>query len=185
MSYDYVKTRENLYGTDPDTIARNTPIYGHTGRFAVLEGEEKATYAERGQQFIREHEPKGILEEQLVQMIHDNAWRINRAAAEEQRIWAATDNGKDGDGRALTKLNSYSAARERTMFRAVSELRKIQAERRAKEAAANKAAEGDKPKKAKDEKGKTSPPVQNGFVPSECETWLMFERFLHPNHPHS
>jgi hypothetical protein len=174
MSYDYVKTRENLYSPDPDTIARNTPIYGELGRFAVLEGDEKATYAERGQQFIREFEPKGILEEQLVQMIHDNAWRINRAAAEEQRIWAATDNGKDGDGRALTKLNSYSATRERAMFRAISELRKIQAERRAKEADANK------PKNVKGPKEKTSPPVQNGFVPSECQTWLMFERFLHP-----
>jgi hypothetical protein len=177
MSYDYAKTRENLYAPHPDTIARNTPIYGELGRFAVLEGDEKATYAERGQQFVREFEPKGILEEQLVHMIHDNAWRVNRAAAEEQRIWAATDNGKDGDGRALTKLNSYSAARERAMFRAISELRKIQAERRAKEVAANQ------PKKAPEGKQIATPPAHKAFVPSECQIWLMFERFLHPIQP--
>jgi hypothetical protein len=154
---DYTRTRDNLHRPDPDTFAREIPIYGNLGRFAVLEGDEKAAYAECVQDYIQLYQPVGILERDLVGMIADNAWRANRASVEEQRLLSDIDSGKDVEGRGSGRMKAYSASRERAMFRVIYELRLIQDDRRA--------------------------PNPQPFVLSECQTWLTYERFLHPLNP--
>jgi hypothetical protein len=177
LANDYVETRERLYGPDPDTIARVIPVYGELGRFAVLTGDEKVSYAQRAKQYIEQHQPVGILEEELVRMIYDNAWRINRAAVEEQRLWAELDRGRPGDGHALTKVNAYAAARERTMFQAIRELNKRQ------EARLGCGGRQPVPQAVSPADLLPPSPADTPFQPQTCETWRMLELFLNPQNP--
>jgi hypothetical protein len=61
----------------------NALRHGLTGHTVVLPTEDQAAYQRHLQRFVDQFQPKGPLEEQLVQSLGDTTWRLNRVPATE------------------------------------------------------------------------------------------------------
>src|SRR6202043_1685566 len=61
----------------------NALRHGLTGHVVVLPTEDLAAYQSHLQRFIDQFQPKGALEDQLVQSLGDSTWRLNRVPAIE------------------------------------------------------------------------------------------------------
>jgi hypothetical protein len=153
--------------------ALNAMRHGLTGHIIVLPSEDLAEYKRHTQRFFDEFKPQGALEEQLVQTVSDTAWRLNRVPAVEANILSLGINRhkrhiRTGEpeirvalaaavtvrnqSQALANISIYEQRLSRQFHRALDELRKVQAERRATE---TKPAELAK---------KEALPLENGFV---------------------
>jgi hypothetical protein len=66
----------------------NALRHGLTGHIIVLPTEDHAAYETHTQRLFADLQPKGALEEQLVQSLADTSWRINRVAALETNLLA-------------------------------------------------------------------------------------------------
>jgi hypothetical protein len=62
--------------------------HGLTGQIMVLSSEEQDVYKEHCSAIKTAYNPKGTLEENLVQSIGDSQWRLKRAAAFENSLFA-------------------------------------------------------------------------------------------------
>jgi hypothetical protein len=119
--------------------SRNSTTHGLTGRVNPQSPEDRLAYAEQGKRLIADWKPIGEQEEQLVRVILDSGWQMNRARAHDERLWRQIENpdapGPSAEASQLTldKVTRYEAHHTRTYFRAISELRKQQAVRRAAE----------------------------------------------------
>jgi len=153
--------------------ALNAMRHGLTGHIIVLPSEDLAEYKRHTQRFFDEFKPQGALEEQLVQTVSDTAWRLNRVPAVEANILSLGINRHKrhirtdepeirvalaaavtvrNQSQALANISIYEQRLSRQFHRALDELRKVQAERRATE---TKPAELAK---------KEALPLENGFV---------------------
>jgi hypothetical protein len=132
----------------------NALRHGLTGHIIVLPSEDHAAYEQHTRRLFGDLQPKGALEEQLVQCLVDTSWRINRIAALETNlltlgIHEQSDNIVTGhpevhaalamaasvreQTRALANLSSHEQRLSRQFERTLQQLRAIQAERREKE----------------------------------------------------
>src|SRR5690242_1419415 len=64
----------------------NALRHGLTGHTIVLPSEDHAAYQRHSQRFFDDLQPKGALEEQLVQSLVDTTWRLNRVPALENNL---------------------------------------------------------------------------------------------------
>ncbi len=128
----------------------NALRHGLTGQTIVLPSEDLDAYQRLTRRFSDEFEPKGAVEEQLVQSLADAAWRLNRVAALEtnllslstvQPVLISTDHPEAQDAlaaaqnlhantRALNTLSMHSQRLSRQFQQTLKLLREIQAERR-------------------------------------------------------
>jgi hypothetical protein len=153
---EYAESFRRRQEPDPRTIAHQNRLHGLLGRFARMDNDEKNAYAERGLRYHSELQPMNILQEDLVDLIHDNVWRIKHVVADEQIMFNEVDDGIPVEGKSLSRLNEYTAARERTLLQTVRTLEKVRGN-----------------------PAPNSPP----FDPYACEPWLRYERFIHPFNP--
>jgi hypothetical protein len=132
----------------------NALRHGLTGHVIVLPSEDHAAYETHTQRLFQDLQPKGALEEQLVQSLADTSWRINRVAALETNLLSLGIHEQSASIytahpevqtalamaasvpeqiRALSNLSSHEHRLSRQFERTLKQLREIQAERREKE----------------------------------------------------
>ena len=66
----------------------NALRHGLTGHTIVLPAEDHSVYQRHSQSFLDEYQPKGATETQLVQMLTDTSWQLNRAASVETNLYS-------------------------------------------------------------------------------------------------
>ena len=153
--------RENaLHSTGPRTVAGkqrsslNAIRHGLTGQTVVLPSEDLAAYQIFRKRFFDDLQPKGVLEEQLVETLAECSWRLNRARAIETNLLtlglldaeAAFHAGHPQADAALAIATAYRNHNKafanlsilehrisRQFERALNQLRGLQAERRERE----------------------------------------------------
>ena len=129
----------------------NALRHGLTGHVVVLPTEDRVAYERHLQRFADQFQPKGALEEHLVQSLSDSAWRLYRVPATEATfLTLAAENGLDSirtnepraahalalaqafhqQSRALANISIYEQRLARMFDRTLQQLREIQAERR-------------------------------------------------------
>jgi hypothetical protein len=132
----------------------NALRHGLTGHTIVLPTEDHAAYQRHTQRFAGQFKPAGALEEQLVQMLADCTWRLNRIPALETNLLTlgmteledristghpeadaalATAQSFRGHASAFAILTVYEQRIARLFAKTLDQLRQIQAERRAME----------------------------------------------------
>lgn len=154
----------------------------------MLPSEDLAAYQRHAQGLFDDVQPKGALEEQLVQSLADTTWRLNRVAALENNL-LTLGMTEHADGintahpeahsalamaaalreqtSALASLSTHEHRLSRQFERTLNQLREIQAERRERdENLLRKAAELMQMDKAK---GLACNPTEDGFVFSNDE----------------
>jgi hypothetical protein len=174
--------------------SQNARTHGLTGRVAVLDPEDQLAYAALAKRYIAEQQPRGILEEQLVQTIVDAHWQLNCAHAIQQSLLqrftrdalsasrgqlstsdaAAIGFRNDSAGdMCLEKLSRYEARTHRMLLKTIDEFRKQQALRHAREQA--QASPEKVTKNARPKPPAEPAPAPGGFVSSESPTYLLFD----------
>ena len=148
------------HSTGPRTAAGkrrsslNALRHGLTGHTVVLPTEDQAAYQRHLQRFVDQFQPKGALEEQLVQSLGDTTWRLNRVPAAEATFLtlAAEDHlpsihtnepraaqalaqaqAFQHQSQALANISIYEQRLARLFDRTLKQLREIQAERHSHE----------------------------------------------------
>jgi hypothetical protein len=166
----------------------NALRHGLTGHVIVMPSEDHIAYAAHTQRFFADLDPKGALEQQLVQSIADTSWRLNRVAALETNLLTlgmtdqseaintaqpevhaalATAAALRDQARALSNLSMHEHRLSRQFERALNQLREIQSERReAEEKQIEKAAELFQ---LDQDAGLPYDPTEDGFVFSNAE----------------
>ena len=164
-----------------------------TGQVVVLPTEDYAAYQRHLQRFVDQFQPKGALEEQLVQSLGDTTWRLNRVPATEATFLTLAAQGQIDSiqtnepraatalaqaqafhhhSQALANIGIYEQRLARLFDRTLNQLREIQAERRKNESSQmNDAANI---LKMHQERRIPYDPAQDGFVFStaEIETFI-------------
>ncbi|HTA69523.1 MAG TPA: hypothetical protein VK776_14635 [Bryobacteraceae bacterium] len=128
----------------------NALRHGLTGHVIVLPTEDLAAYQRHHQRFVDQFQPKGALEEQLVQSLGDTIWRLNRVPAteatyltliSEDHIRAIRTNEPRAASavtlsqvfhlrsQSLTNISLYEQRLARFFDRTLKQLHEIQAER--------------------------------------------------------
>ena len=155
-----INRANSQHSTGPRTSAGkqrsslNALRHGLTGHVIVLPSEDHAAYDHHTRRLFDDLQPKGALEEQLVQSLSDTSWRINRIAALETNLLALGIHEQSNNidtahpevhtalamaaavreqTRALSNLSSHEHRLSRQFERTLQQLREIQAERREKE----------------------------------------------------
>ncbi|MBI2842382.1 MAG: hypothetical protein HYX78_03180 [Armatimonadetes bacterium] len=125
------------------TVASNAVRHGLLSREAILKGEDEASLSDFSARMWTELQPSGEVETLLVDRIIASAWRLKRLIRVEVGLFHREmddmfgergDVGlafiRDGNGAdAFSKLSRYESAIERSMYRALHELQRLQAER--------------------------------------------------------
>ena len=119
-------------------VALNAMQHGLLSREAVIEGESEAELVDLGKRLRRQLTPTGELELLLVDRIVSTAWRLRRVISLETMLFD-TERGDSsayysalaykGDREKLQLLSRYELTLERSLFRALHELQRLQAER--------------------------------------------------------
>jgi len=153
--------RENArYSTGPRTetgkqrSSLNALRHGLTGQTIVLPSEDLAAYQAFTKRFFDDLQPRGMVEEQLVQTLADTSWRLNRARAIETNLLTLgqveveaglTTDHPEADAalamaqayrdqtRALANLSMLEQRLTRQFEKALKQLHELQAERRTRE----------------------------------------------------
>jgi hypothetical protein len=120
-------------------VALNALQHGLLSREAVIQGESEAELVDLGKRLRRQLAPVGELELLLVDHIIATAWRLRRAIALETMLFD-TERGDSSayygalsykvDRDKLQLLSRYEVTLERSMYKALHELQRLQAERR-------------------------------------------------------
>jgi hypothetical protein len=133
-----------LKSTGPQTaagkavVALNGIKHGLLSREILLKGEREADLVELGKRLRTQLAPAGELELLLVDRLISTAWRLRRAGALEARLLdTARSDGSvfenvlpwDSDRKKLQLLSRYEVTLERSFFRALHELQRLQAAR--------------------------------------------------------
>jgi hypothetical protein len=140
------------HSTGPRTAAGkqrsslNALRHGLTGHIVVLPTEDQAAYQRHLKRFVDQFQPKGALEEQLVQSLGDATWRINRVPATEATfLTLAAEDHLDSihtnepqaalaqafhhQSHTLANISIYEQRIARLFEHTLKQLREIQAER--------------------------------------------------------
>jgi len=163
--------------------ALNALRHGLTGQIVVMPSEDLAEYKRHARAFFDEYKPQGAIEEQPVQTISDTAWRLNRVPAIEANILAlgirkhkvhirtaepeirvalAAAKTFREQVQALANISIYEQRLSRQFYRAIDQLRDLQAARRTQVAQPKKRAAVVEMPKIEDL------PVTTGFVCSSA-----------------
>jgi hypothetical protein len=120
-------------------VALNALQHGLLSRETVIQGESEAELVDLGKRLRRQLAPMGELELLLVDRIVAATWRLRRAIALETMLFE-TERGDHsayhgalaykGDRDRLQLLSRYELALERSLYKALHELQRLQAERR-------------------------------------------------------
>jgi len=171
----------------------NAMRHGLTGQTVVLPEDDLDKYQKRNQEFFAEYKPKGPTEMQLVQVLSDTAWRLNRVTVLENSLLslgiAEHEASVDTDHpQVLTNLAMAKTYREqnqvvaslgthgdrlaRLFERTLKQLREIQAERRSVETEELKNAASIM--ELHQDNGIPYDPAEDGFVfsPAEIDTCI-------------
>jgi hypothetical protein len=173
----------------------NALRHGLTGHVVVLPTEDLAAYQRHLQRFVDLFQPKGALEEQLVQSLSDTIWRLNRVPAteatyltliSEDQIRAIRTNEPRAASavslsqvfhlraQSLTNVSLYEQRLARFFDRTLKQLHEIQAERREQEKSQmDDAAEIFE---MHQERNLPYDPTQDGFVFSTAEIQAFIQR---------
>ena len=120
-------------------VALNAVQHGLLSRQAVIQGESEAELVELGKRLRGQLAPMGELELLLADRIISTAWRLRRAIALETLLFNTARGNSSTYDEALTYksdrdrlqlFSRYELTLERSLFRALHELRRLQAERR-------------------------------------------------------
>jgi hypothetical protein len=145
--------RNSQQSTGPITEAgkakmRNNALrHGLTSKHVLIEGEDPEEYEALRQDLANDWNPADTQEAHLVTQIAEGIWRLMRARRVETRTYEAfleaTNNSEDPDARVadcfhsnakqFDNLRRYETTIERSYYRAITELRKLQKERRKSE----------------------------------------------------
>ena len=119
-------------------VALNAVQHGILSRQAVIQGESEAELVDLGKRLRGQLAPMGELELLLADRIISTAWRLRRAIALETKLFD-TERGDSSayydalvyksDRNRLQLFSRYELTLERSLFRALHELRRLQAER--------------------------------------------------------
>ena len=119
-------------------VALNAVQHGLLSRQAVIRGESEAELVELGKRLRGQLAPLGELELLLVDRIVSTAWRLRRAVSLESMLFDMKSGDSSGlcgalafkgDRDKLQLLSRYELTLERSLFRALHELQRLQAER--------------------------------------------------------
>ena len=119
-------------------VALNAVKHGLLSREALVKGENEAELVAFGKRMRAQLAPVGELELLLADRVVSSAWRLRRAVALEAVLLG--EKGTDGraslnpitskyDRDRLLTYSRYEAALERALYKALAELRRLQAER--------------------------------------------------------
>ena len=137
--------RNAMNSTGPRTtrgkavVALNAVQHGLLSRQTVIQGEREAELVDLGKRLRGQLAPMGELELLLADRIISTAWRLRRAIALESLLFDTARDGSsayDGalayksDRDRLQLFSRYELTLERSLFRALHELQRLQAERR-------------------------------------------------------
>ena len=147
-----------LKSTGPKTpegkaaVRHNARKHGLLSQEMLLPGEDETAFKELGESLREELQPVGELENLLVERIIAAHWRLRRISRAETGIFVREPYGgvargaqskpdnaalglafiRDANGaNAFSKLSRYETAIERSLYKALHELQRIQAARRA------------------------------------------------------
>ncbi len=190
-----INRANSQHSTGPTTDAGkqrsklNALRHGLTGHTIVLPSEDLAAYQLHTQRYASQFQPKGVLEEQLVQTITDTTWRLNRIAAIENNLLTLGMTEYTGpqdelamaasfrdQAKAIATLGMHEQRLSRQFERTLKQLREIQAERRESEGRDRRCAAA--LMEDYKEEGFTDHPAEAGFVFSnqEIETRIQSEQ---------
>jgi hypothetical protein len=127
------------------TISRNALKHGLLSRQSLLPDEDEGTLAQLREHLHSQLQPVGELESLLVERIVAATWRLRRVLAVEAGIYKKQRVGflgeelglggafiQDANGaNAFSKLSRYETTIERGLYKALHELQRLQAARRA------------------------------------------------------
>ncbi len=171
----------------------NALRHGLTGHTIVLPSEDLTAYQQHSKRWLDEFQPKGVLEEQLVQSLSDTTWRLNRIPALETNLLtlgitehAAHINTAEPEAQAalamaaalrdhahaIAIISMQEQRLTRQFHRTLEVLQQIQAQRRCHEA--NQLKSAAEFLEMHKEKGLPYTPADDGFVFStpEIETHI-------------
>jgi hypothetical protein len=173
----------------------NALRHGLTGHVVVLPTEDQSAYQCHLKRFVDQFQPKGALEEQLVQSLGDTTWRLNRVPATEATFLSlAAEDHLDSirtnepraagalalakafhhQSHALANISIYEQRLARLFDRTLKQLREIQAERREQER--RQMSDAAEILQMHEEREIPYDPAQDGFVFSTAEIQAFIQR---------
>jgi hypothetical protein len=118
------KPDRSQVNTGPKTLR-----HGLTGQIVVMPDEDREIYLRHIQSFTEHFRPLGVYELQLVQVLADTSWRLNRIAALENNL---TLNENDIDQtlesvlKSIATLSLHTQRLTRVLERTAAQLRELQ-----------------------------------------------------------
>jgi hypothetical protein len=112
-------------GLGKSIASRNAVTHGLFTRQPVVPGEDEAEFKTFTAHWLEELLPAGALEEFLAERIISIAWRLRRVGQIEARLF----QGDNPETHPLSRLSRYEVALERSFYRNLEELRRLQADR--------------------------------------------------------
>jgi len=122
------------------TVVRNNARkHGLLSKETLLTDENEKILVEFGKRIRRQLKPMGEMEEYLTDRIVSTAWRLRRVIAIETNFFEDNRYDYEGEdkglastffhngGEAIAKLSRYETTLERSLFKALHELQRIQA----------------------------------------------------------
>ncbi|QOY87861.1 hypothetical protein [Paludibaculum fermentans] len=111
--------------------AQNARRHGLTARTPHISEEDRAEFAALEARLLRETHPKSCLEEEVFHRILAHTWNLRRIESFESAILAETDpiDFSETDAARLNHFARYRRDLERSLYRAMNELRKLQTDR--------------------------------------------------------
>ncbi|QOY89188.1 hypothetical protein [Paludibaculum fermentans] len=111
--------------------AQNARRHGLTARSPHISEDDCAEFAALEARLLRETHPKSCLEEEVFHRILAHTWNLRRIETFESAILAETDpiDFSETDAARLNHFARYRRDLERSLYRAMNELRKLQTER--------------------------------------------------------
>ncbi|MGJ5818735.1 hypothetical protein [Paludibaculum fermentans] len=113
--------------------AQNARRHGLTARSPHISEEDRAEFDALQARLHRDTRPKSCLEEEVFHRILAHTWNLRRIETFESAILAETDpiDFSEADAARLNHFTRYRRDLERSLYRAMNELRKLQTERAA------------------------------------------------------
>jgi len=125
-------------------VAKNAVRHGILSQEVLLKGEDEKSLGSFAERMRTELQPVGEVEALLVDRMIASTWRLRRLVKVETGIFLRHTDGqqqdlglafiRDGNGAdAFSKLSRYESAIERSLYRALHELQRMQAQRMGKD----------------------------------------------------
>ena len=107
------------------TSSMNAMSHGLTSGKVVLPGEDSTQFQHLRRDLLREHRPNTPTEKLLVEEMAQAHWRLDRVRRRQDQAFES----ETLDAKLLTLLLRYAASYQRTFFKSLETLKKLQRER--------------------------------------------------------